>query len=147
MKIGIVTQQITESQIRALMEMVTRENTAYFLDRLRFQAGVRSLEDEGVRYCPDEAGSEVMFLDAASLLDHGIGSCGSIATYEAGRQRALAVWSGVASGVAAKRFSADLIPRPNTQGVQYFHAVVRTPSGHDDPTRRLQQVCVSPTYA
>lgn len=147
MRVGLVTQQISESQLRAMLEFTTRENAAYFLQRLRQGIEVQSASTAGIRYCPDLAGNEVMFLDAATLLEQGVGSCGSIATYVAGALRALAQHRGVAAPLAAGRYGPVLVRRPNNQGVQYFHAIVRTPEGTYDPTRHLQQVCVTPIYA
>lgn len=147
MTLGFATSQISEAQLRQMLELVTRENTAWFLARLRAGRSVRSASEAGVRYCPDRAGFEVLFLDAETLLDQGIGSCGSIAAYDAGVRRARAQWSGTAAPVAAGRFGPTLISRENGKGVDYWHAVVRTPTGLYDPTRDLKQVCVTPSYA
>lgn len=146
MVIGFRTHQATEQQLRAMLELVTRENTAFLLDRLRAGQRVQSAAAAGLRYCPDEASHEVLFLDAATLLDQGVGSCGSVAAYEASYLRSLAQWNGMSAPVAAGRFAADLIRQPS-KTVDSWHAVVRTPDGHYDPTRHLQQVCVTPIYA
>ncbi len=147
MTLGFVTQRASDSQLRALLELVTRENTAFFLDRIRQGQETPSTSEAAVRYCPDQAAHEVMLLDAATLLDQGVGSCGSLAVYEAGLRRALAQSNGTPAAVASGRFGPVVIPRPNHQGVDYWHAVVRTPSGLFDPSRHLQQVCVTPSYA
>ena len=146
MTVGFRTLQVSEQQLRAVLEVVCRENTAFFLDRLRTGKRVQSASDAELRYCPDEAGYEVLYLDAGTLLDQGVGSCGSIAAYEAGYLRALAQHHGTPAPVAAGRFASDLL-RQSSSTVDSWHAVVRTPDGHYDPCRGLQQVCVTPIYS
>lgn len=148
MVLGFTTQAVTEPQIRRLLDLVVRENTALFLGQLRAGQQVQSAADAELRYCPDRASPhEIVILDAASLLDQGVGSCGSIAAYEVAYLRAIAQHQGTPAPVAAGRYAPELRRQPTRNDVAYWHAIVRTPSGLYDPTRHLPQVCVTPSYA
>jgi hypothetical protein len=147
MVLGFGTGGVTEAKLLRLLEFVTRENTAFFLGRLRAGQSVQTASEAGLRYCPDHASShEVVLLDAGVLLDQGVGSCGSIAAHDAAVYRSRAQHQGTPSPVASGRFAPHLIRQPSTE-VDYWHAVVRTPDGLVDPSRHLQQVCVTPSYA
>lgn len=148
MVLGFATQAVTEPQLCRLLDIVIRENTAMFLDQIRSGQKVLSASDAGLRYCPDRASPhEIVILDAATLLDQAVGSCGSIAGYEVAYLRATAQHQGTPAPVAAGRYALELQRQPTRKDIAYWHAVVRTPSGLYDPTRHLPQVCVTPSYA
>lgn len=149
MTVGYWTPQIDERKAKALLGFVEDENTAWALDAIRLGQRIpRSARDAGLLYCPDRASRSLLLLDAPALLEAGTGSCGSIAVLEVGLLRAQAVLEDrVPLPVARGRFRSRLLRRPGTETIDYWHAVVRTPKGHVDPTVGLRQVCATPEYA
>ena len=149
MLLGYWTPQVDERKTAALLHHIADENTRWALRSMqRGEAVPRSVTDAGVLYCPDRASQSVLLVDAPALLGVGVGSCGSIATLEVGLLRARAVLKGaVPLPVARGRYQPSLLRRPGTNAIDYWHAVVRTPTGLLDPTTNLRQVCPTPEYA
>lgn len=149
MVLGYWTPQIDERRVADLLARVADENTRWAIDRmLRGERTPRSVHETGLRYCPDRASNAVLLIDAPALLGAGTGSCGSIAALEVGLLRAQAVLEGtVPLPVARGRYQPNLVRRPGTAKIDYWHALVRTPKGLVDPTMGLRQVCPTPEYA
>ena len=149
MMLGFWTDQICERKTAALLRLVADENTSWALERLRRGKDIpREVSETGLLYCPDRASTSLLLVDGPALLDAGTGSCGSIAALEVGLRRAHAVFEdAVALPVARGRYQTTLLRRPGTVTIDYWHAVVRTPSGLVDPTQSLRQVCAAPEYA
>jgi len=149
MILGYSTQDFSESKLKELLEIVTRQNTQWFLAELA--EGRRpplSSHDAGIKYCPDTAGQQIIFKDASDLLDSGVGSCGSIAAYDAAGRRAWAIHRRRTSPpVACGRYKVALIRRPGAENIEYWHAVVHAEGKTFDPTRALEQICPTPSYS
>lgn len=149
MQLGYWTPHVDERKTAAMLMSVADENTLWALEKMRRgETLARSVGDTGLLYCPDRASQSVLLLDAPALLVAGRGSCGSIVAFEAGLLRARAVLEdAVPLPVARGRYKPILLRRPGTATIDYWHAVVRTPSGLMDPTVGLRQVCPTPEYA
>lgn len=149
MTLGYQTQGVDERKLAEILKVVCHENTLWSLDVLkRGQTLPRSAEAAGLMHCPDQASRSIIFLDAATLLELGQGSCGSIAALDVGLLRARAViHQRVPLPAATGRYQVRLLRRPGTDSIDYWHAVVRTPNGLMDPTVNLRKVCPTPEYA
>jgi len=149
MQLGYWTPHVDERKTAAMLMFVADENTLWAIEQMRRGKDVpRSVSETGLLYCPDHASQSVLLIDAPALLRAGTGSCGSIAALEVGLLRAQAVLEdAVPLPVARGRYQPSLLRRPGTRTIDYWHAVVRTPSGLTDPTASLRQVCPTPEYA
>lgn len=147
--LGYWTSKVDQQKTAALLAKVADDNTQWALHAIRRGESVpRSVTETGLLYCPDRASQALLLVDGPALLEVGIGSCGSIAALEVGLLRAHTVLErAVPLPVARGRYRPDLLRRPGTKTIDYWHAVVRTPEGLVDPTATLRQVCAPPEYA
>lgn len=144
MMLAVKMGSYTEESVQATLDIATAENTSFFLSRMEDGIAVpRNTFNAGVQYCPDQP-SQVMAFEAADvLLETRIGSCGSIAAYEAGMLRARAIRRGMPPRTARKLYRAVVILQHEGRR-NVWHAVVETPQGQWDPSAGLRQVCANP---
>ncbi len=145
MILGFESDGWSRESLVELLEIVVRENVAYIREsRTNGRDLPRSAFDAGIRYCPDGVGGEIRIQAADALLDQGIGSCGSIAAYDAGMMRHRAELHGVHPAVAQGRYRIDAQQTHKGNRADYYHIQVWTPRGVLDSVARLEQVCPNP---
>ncbi len=133
----VITLRLTSTprlaELLALLDALAWANARWYLEQ--WDAGRDPPCCTGcaeIRYLPDQPQQHVTLRAAAELLRAGVGSCGELAAFEAGHQRAEAIRAGKNTLEAGKLAWVDLEPVAGSDDV--WHAVVRTPSGRIDPS-------------
>jgi hypothetical protein len=95
----------------------------------------------GCRWSPVPGRSDLTFRSAREVFTSGRGDCWEFAAISAGHKQGHARRNGMDPDYAATQFYVDLEdgtdpdPDPSKRTADYFHAVVRSPYGTEDPTK------------
>ncbi|MCG8590651.1 MAG: hypothetical protein MJE66_15275 [Proteobacteria bacterium] len=131
----------SQALLEAAIEDVVASNVGYF--HAEWEAGREPpccLGCAQVRYVPDEPGDTSEIVGARQVLRDGKASCQSAAAYYAGRERALAVWTGEDPARAAQTHRVQLEARPRPDAPEgYWHALVLGPQGLTDVTEEMDR--------